>query len=210
MAEWYRGLATKAAMGGKIVALGRSIAYYKEFLRVHDRKDVPRVTAEAQLKAVIATAAGLKLHLADRIVLLNTHNGPNADRGSVSVNVLVMRESTVIWRKSNCALAWSPTEDAPTELALPNLLFTKVRVEVTKWRGLGGGLTEVQVMERETNIAKGGRVAASAAFDNTFAPGGVVDGVLTSEKVGGFWLLPTNQPGWIEVTPSGGASAGTK
>ena len=80
-------------------------------------------------------------------------------------------------------------------------MFDTVKVEVTKYCGAGGGLSEIQVIKNGRNIAEGCVARASACYAGAeFAADRVVDGVTSSAVFGvGYWLLPDATPGWIEL-----------
>jgi len=75
-----------------------------------------------------------------------------------------------------------------------------VRIEIVSWHGHGGGLSEVRLVQRDTDLLDQGRVEVSAEHSPQFGGGKLRDGVLNSDRFeAGDWLLPSNRPGWVDL-----------
>ena len=80
-----------------------------------------------------------------------------------------------------------------------------VRVEIVRWHGVGGGLSEVEAFSGKENIARGCRVTVSAVWrnwagDTRFSGAELTDGITTSSNHEvGYWMLPDGQTGWAEI-----------
>jgi hypothetical protein len=102
--------------------------------------------------------------------------------------------------KDNVAVVWERGKDSSTSVRAPLTAFDTVRVEITRWHQLCGGLAEIQVFRGAENIARGAAATASGSWHATYLPSAVTDGILSSEQVRtGYWLLPGNTAGWVEV-----------
>ncbi len=138
---------------------------------------------------------------ASRIVLWNTHNSRFNTSGTLQCNVILYQGCTPVWRKDGVTLPWERNNDTSAVINVPALEFNIVRVEILKWKGYSGGLTEIEVWQGGKNIALHSPTRASAAVDRKTLSSKVTDGVTTSTAYkNGYWLLPKNQAGWIEVS----------
>ncbi|NQU26267.1 MAG: hypothetical protein HQ567_33695 [Candidatus Nealsonbacteria bacterium] len=135
---------------------------------------------------------------ADALVLWNTHNAKYKNRGALMCNVWLGRNGKVVWSARSILVNWAAPVDPRTVVRLPKVKFDVLRVEITKAFKDGGGLSEIEVYQGNVNIARG-LIATASASQNT-VPGNVTDGITQSERHRiGYWLLPDNTPGWIEV-----------
>jgi len=135
-----------------------------------------------------------------KIVIWNTHNSRYNTSGALECNVLLLKGKTLVWRSDKVALPWKRNTDTSATIQVPQKDFDTVRVEVTKWQGYSGGLAEVEVWQGKDNIAAGCPVRASASLDELTQPIRLTDGVTTSSVYkDGYWLLPDNQAGWVEI-----------
>ena len=139
--------------------------------------------------------------LAEKLVLWNTHSGAYKDRGTLQCNVWLMSGKREVWSQSDISLPWAADEDRSISVALPSERFDTVRVEITKWENLGGGLAEIEVLSADgRNLALGCPALASGVYSDRFAAEHVVDGIATSAEADcGYWLLADKAAGWIEV-----------
>lgn len=198
------------AAGRRMAAAGQVVDAIKLFRAVH-RLRPGDAEATAALAAAGVEVAKIELEpdyearrLADRghkIVIWNTHNSRYNTSGALECNVLLLKGKTVAWRSDKVALPWKRGTDTFATVLAPPKDFDTVRVEITKWQGYSGGLAEIEVWKGKDNIAIGRPVRASAALDNRTLPTRLTDGVTTSSVYkNGYWLLPDNQAGWVEVS----------
>jgi hypothetical protein len=97
-------------------------------------------------------------------------------------------------------LPWQSGKDTHVRIDLPALAFDRVRVEVARFRGQGGGLAEIQLLQGGRNVAAGKPARASAAYSPAYSAARVTDGNHSSARQGkGYWLLPDRQSGWVEI-----------
>ena len=136
-----------------------------------------------------------------RIVLWNTHNSRYNTSGALECSVVLLKGTAVVWRSDPVAVPWKRNADTSATVLAPPRRFDTIRVEVNRWRGYSGGLAEIEVWRGEENIARGMPARASAAADSRTRAAAVTDGVTTSSTYkSGYWLLPDNQAGWVEVS----------
>jgi hypothetical protein len=125
------------------------------------------------------------------------------DRGVTEVNITLYAGTKPLWWKQGVELStWIAGEPTSTDIPIPKIAFDRIRVEVTKWVQVGGGLAEIEIFQdRWTNIARGCAAKANAIFNNTYPAEAVSDGVKTSylARNHGFWLLPDHTAGWVEI-----------
>ena len=139
-----------------------------------------------------------------RIVLWNTHNSRFNTSGTQQCNVVLFQAGKSVWRKDKVNLPWEPNNDTFAVVNVPALKFDVVRVEIIKWQGYSGGMTEIEVWQGGKNVAIHRPTRASSAVDRQTMSATVTDGVTTSVAYkNGYWLLPDNQAGWIEVSLGG-------
>lgn len=137
---------------------------------------------------------------ATTIVVWNTHHSIVLNRGTDEINVSLLSNNAVVWQQNNVKLPWDPLNDPFVEFEVPALEFDKVRVEVTRWRHQGGGLSEIAVLQDGRNIARLAHATASAVWGASYDASRINDGIWNSNRHDeGHWLLPDNQPGWIEL-----------
>ena len=135
-----------------------------------------------------------------RLALINQHNCFYADRGTKSATVQLYNGRTRVWAGRSEPLNWAKDDDPVTLVTLPPLQFDRVRVTVDRWEGNGGGLSEIQLLTPDNrNLALHARAEASAEYGG-HPPAGVTDGIVTSRECQkGYWILPDNTPGWVDV-----------
>lgn len=149
-----------------------------------------RVDRETQLKPISINA--------DKIVIWNQHNGSNLDRGTVECVVTLLYKGKSVWRQV-VLLPWKPEAPAGRAVYPPHVRFDQIRVDVTKFRGNGGGLGEIEVFDGTINVASNSSVIANEYYrnDGRFYPSNVIDGNKTGQS--GFWLLNNGKKGWVLV-----------
>jgi hypothetical protein len=136
---------------------------------------------------------------ADRILIWNQHNWTAQNRGTTECVVTVVKDGKERFRKV-VALPWSGDSPAWLVLRTPHVPIDQIRVEVTKFRGFGGGLAEIEVYDGETNIARNCSAVAVHYFEDNpyFHPRKLTDGD-TSGHQDGMWLLNNSVTGWAVV-----------
>ena len=140
-----------------------------------------------------------------KVVLWNTHNGRFNDFGTTSCKVELLSGGKTVWEKKGIDVPWKAGANTSATIDVPaGIRFDKVRVEITKWQGLGGGLSEIQVFDGKRNIAERCKATASGFYQDrsgSYPPERVTDGNVSSEVwAQGYWLLPHGgQSGWVEV-----------
>ena len=140
----------------------------------------------------------------DRVVLWNTHNATHNTSGALRCNVVLLHRRKEVWRQDDVNVVWRRGEDSSTSVALPSVAFTSVKVEITRWQGYSGGLAEVEVWKAGRNIALKRPARASESLDARCGPLCVTDGITSSGNYKrGYWLLPDNRAGWVEVNLAG-------
>ena len=147
----------------------------------------------------------------DSLVLYNTHNWNYGERGTKTCNVYLRRFDSLepIWAKTGVEIAWEGRSkgNPSTTVRLPDIKYDIVRIEVVTWEGVGGGLAEVAVLNKGSNIALRKPAMASAPYranSDVCSAQMVTDGIAdeSSPEAGdgkGYWLLPSGTPGWIEI-----------
>jgi hypothetical protein len=200
LAKWYRQIAASASVAGKTTALVRAGGLAQRFIDNHPKQDANRLLAVQERDKTFELLAAVGMTGADRLVIWNTTGGPANDRGAKTINILLMYRGAPVWKRLNVPLDWAAGKETSITVTLPKMAFDAVRVEVIQWRGLGGGLGEIQVFRGSDNIALNAQTGASAAYDKRFAPSQLTDGVTSSHDAAkGYWLLPNAVAGWAEV-----------
>ena len=67
-----------------------------------------------------------------------------------TVNIRLLKGDQVVWSQKNYKLS---SKTASTAIKIPNVIFNKVVVDVVKWKGVGGGLAEIEVYVGKENVA---------------------------------------------------------
>jgi hypothetical protein len=136
-----------------------------------------------------------------KIVLWNTHNSRFNTSGTLQCNVVLFHLGLPVWRANKVDLPWKQSEDTFSTVDVPPMRFDIVRVEIVKWRGYSGGLAEIEVWRDGKNVALHQQTRASGAADRLTLAARATDGVTSSNSYkDGYWLLPDNQAGWIEIS----------
>ena len=132
----------------------------------------------------------------------NQYNSGYRDRGSDKVQVQLFRGANLLHEIGPLAMPWEEKVDKRLAIPLPpKLVFDRVRVKVLSWHGMGGGLSEIQLMGNGKNLLAKWAPSASDWYDERFDADRVIDGITSSADFGkGYWLLPDNAPGWIELS----------
>ncbi len=200
LAKWYRQIAASASVAGKTTALVRAGGLAQRFIDNHPKQDANRLLAVQERDKAFELLAAAGMTGADRLVIWNTTGGPANDRGAKTINILLMYRGAPVWKRLNVPLDWAAGKETSLTVTLPKMAFDTVRVEVIQWRGLGGGLGEIQVFRGNDNMALNAQANASAAYDKRFAPSQLTDGITSSHDAAkGYWLLPNSVAGWAEV-----------
>ena len=194
------------------IALGDVWWDYSEKLPAAKRKNI-NIRIFEHYSNAYSNAAGIsRLKMEKRLqsmtppamtlVLWNQHNGHHNDRGTTECNVVLLNGVKEVWRKNSIPCEWKADDDVSTSIILPPLVFTKVRIEITKAYRNGAGLAEIEVMLNGNNIALGCAASANSIFDNNndYAASTLTDGITTSKDIGkGYWVTAWTQTGWAEV-----------
>ena len=150
-----------------------------------------------------AKPAAVILH---QIVLWNVHNAQFGDSGTETCNVILFRGENEIWRQNEVKLPWGGPKDPSLALKPPVMDYDRIRIEITKFRGQRGGLSEVALTHGGRNLLRQGKfarkiaVTASDSYDPRTNESCVVDGILWSvQHHTGYWMLPDGKTGWIEI-----------
>lgn len=135
---------------------------------------------------------------ADKIVIWNQHNGGRTDRGTVECVVTLLSKGKSVWRQVT-PLPWKPDAPAGQVLYPPHVRFDQIHVEITKIRGKGGGLGEIEVYDGNFNVTRNCSAIAKEYWEQNpdLHPNNVTDGDKTG--VSGYWLLNNGQLGWVLV-----------
>ncbi|MFH0937755.1 MAG: hypothetical protein V1899_00490 [Planctomycetota bacterium] len=135
-----------------------------------------------------------------KLVLWNQYNADGNNWGTLQCNISLFQGSKIIWEKKELPVKWESGKDCATELRLPPIAFDRIRVEITKWYSMGGGLAEIEIWKGATNIARGCLVMASSVYRERSTIQSVTDGITTSAHYGkGYWRLSKGAAGWVEV-----------
>lgn len=204
LSSWSRPVFSRATDSARVEGLNRLVLSLEKALASYPQQDATRLKMDAELESVslmIAQSAS-GLVTADKIILINTHNNTNNDRGTLVANVHLFRGNKAIWSRMAVAVAWQAGSSPSTTISIPGVAFDRVRVEVVKWQGVGGGLDEIRVIKEGRNISTNAKTAASGFFDNRFNPSTVTDGIIESNSPKGYWLLPDGVAGWIDLVPT--------
>ncbi|HET6884539.1 MAG TPA: protein kinase [Pirellulales bacterium] len=139
--------------------------------------------------------------IAEKLVIHNAHDGKQNDLGTLECNVKLLAGDREIWTKQSVVVPWAANEDRSVTLPLPPERFERVRVEITKWQKVAGGLAEIEVISADgRNLALGCPALSTSSFDERLSPEQVTDGITTTAETGiGAWYLPRAAPGWVEV-----------
>jgi hypothetical protein len=136
-----------------------------------------------------------------RIVIWNTHNSRFNTSGTLQCNVVLLQGNRPVRRFDKIALPWERNEDTFAVVNVPSIQFDTVRVEIIKWHGYAGGLAEIEIWQDGKNVALHRPTRASGAVDRQTTSARVTDGITSSVAYkDGYWLLPDNKAGWIEIS----------
>jgi hypothetical protein len=144
-----------------------------------------------------------RLERVKEIVLWNEHNGKQHDNGAKACNLTLLLDGKTVWERSDVEVPWEPNKSANVVVPVKNVQADALRVEITAWNEKGGGLSEVEVLDKTgTNLGFGGKVktSASATPDGLSDGQALIDGNYYSPAVeAGYWLLPKGEAGWAEL-----------
>ena len=142
----------------------------------------------------------------DRIVLWNTHNGPEGNCGTKTANVYLLAKSgNAIWKKTAVEVPWDAKEDRNIEIPYQvkkGAKIERIRVEITAWHQQAGGLSEIQLYRNGELVSADCYATASGEVSKGDRRNALTltDGVTSSEReYHGYCLLPIGKKGWFEV-----------
>jgi len=149
---------------------------------------VEQVNREKQLREIVLEA--------DKIVIWNKH-GVTLTLGTVECVVTLLYKGKSVWRQV-VMFPWKTNAPASQVLRPPHVRFDQIRVDITKYRGDGGGLGEIEVFDGTTNVARNCSAIAKSYWASRpeHHPNNVTDGDKTGST--GSWLLK-RQLGWVLV-----------
>ena len=141
----------------------------------------------------------------DRIVVWNTNNFGNNDRGARAIVATTTFQGRPVW-KQQAIIPFkngNPSKnDEMTYLVLrPKVSrIDEIRIDITKHQPNGGGLSEIEVFVGRENVALGCQPYAESQWENNAdaAPAKLVDGD-TSGKWATFWIAEHLHAGWATV-----------
>ncbi len=138
--------------------------------------------------------------------LWNQYNSGFGDRGADKVQVQLFSGARLVHEAGPLEVPWAAGADQRLDIPLPRkVMFDRVRVAVLSWQGQGGGLSEMQLMSNGVNLLANWKPSASETYDPVyFDADRIIDGITTSRNFAkGYWLLPNNTTGWIELNGQG-------
>ena len=110
-------------------------------------------------------------------------------RFTSTVNIHLLADDNTVWSEKDIALN---TTDARTAIRLPSVMFNRVVIELPTWKGLGSGLSEVEVYVGEENVAAARPCEVSSIetlpihLDDTNS---LTDGISKPTQMGeGYWI----------------------
>lgn len=148
-----------------------------------------QVKREKQLQQIVLET--------DKIVIWNMH-GVTLDHGTVECVVTLLHKGKSVWRQV-VSVPWKANAPAGQVLRPPHVRFDQIRVDITKYRGYGGGLGEIEVFDGTINVAQNCSAIAKNYWRSRpeLHPNSVTDG--DKSGVSGLWLLSDGQQGWVIV-----------
>jgi hypothetical protein len=142
----------------------------------------------------------------NRVVLWNTHNGPEGNCGTKTAHVYLLACSgKVLWKKEGIEVPWHEKEDRKLEIPFEigkKIRIDRIKVEVTAWHQQAGGLSEIQLYRNGDLVSADCFASASGEVSKGDRRNAqtLTDGVTTSEReYHGYCLLPLGKKGWFEV-----------
>ncbi|MHB1155893.1 MAG: hypothetical protein ACYC26_03535 [Phycisphaerales bacterium] len=212
---WWKSLASEVA-GVRQRAL---LVHAQEAIQIAvDRKDlagIDQIKANITLREINEAIGGFdkdeqsrptnrETSSKYRLVIWNQHNGSQNDYGTSTMNIHLFYRDSEVATKTDVPIPWSVNNDDKISLDFPVSKIDRVRIEVTKWVKVGGGLAEVQVYKGGMLISEGKPTRASSFYDDRFTSDRITDGITTSSgQAKGYWLLRPGTAGWVDVYLSG-------
>lgn len=135
----------------------------------------------------------------DRIVVWNTNNNGNNDRGSKAIVTTTTFQGKLVWKQPS-VMPFKNSEMTYLVLRPKPSRIDEIRIDITKHQPNGGGLSEIEVFVGRENVALGCQPYAESQWENNAdaAPAKLVDGD-TSGKWATFWIADHLHAGWAAV-----------
>jgi hypothetical protein len=157
----------------------------------------PRELADAkdELETKIHQAASIEMEVYNLNPDLSEY-----ERSTRTISVTLLNGETVVWKRASIELE---AHGVKTSIVLPTKQFTNVVVDVVKWRGIGAGLAEIQILIDDENIAFGrlSKVNSTETLPiHLDDQDSFTDGIKDADKLGeGYWIGELDSPARIEI-----------
>lgn len=161
------------------------------YLRARPKLDAEgRKTVQRRLEAIPL--------MADRIVIWNTHNRGWKDRGALECRITLLLQEKPVWQATT-PIEWNENGPSSVVVRPPRKGLDAIQVDVTKYRGKGAGLAEIEVYQGPMNLALYCPVRASTYFEQQplHHPRQVTDGQKNSDTTD--WCVDNWKTGWAKV-----------
>ncbi len=118
-------------------------------------------------------------------------------------NLSLLLNGDIVWHRDDLEIPWESNKSANRVIDVGNVKADTLRVEITAWHEKGGGLSEIEVLDKTgTNLAIGGKITTSAerSSGDPHGAAALTDGnYYSASDETGYWLLPEGQAGWAEL-----------
>jgi len=162
--------------------------------KIEDLVNVPRV----EYKSADEVAEDAKQISSKRkLIIFNSHDHKNGNRGIKKMNVLLMKGKEVVETIKNVRVRWSDDKNDKTTLNLPKSDYDSIKLEITEFEGSGPAIAEIEIHEGKNNIAPTMKITASKNY-GPCKPEAMIDGITKPvTRPVGYWMGQPSNDLWI-------------
>jgi hypothetical protein len=124
-----------------------------------------------------------------QLTLWNTHHSHLANWGTLEVHIKGFYQDRVVFQKRNVPVDWKSDGPARTDIAMQIPSLDRLEIEISKSKGRGPGLSEIELIRGANTPIRFRKVEVSSAYSRQYRGELLTDGIKDSKHMArGYWL----------------------